>query len=191
MSQPDARDTQDPDPRTLPEEATAAPVVHTRASLLARAALSAVIAVALLWYPVGRAAWAAAVADHGRFEDAAVVDLRGRITSTEATPGSTDAPHRTSETIVCEYGDEPRRSTFVEDEAYAVGDAVPVAFLDSSLRVSRVAPGAGALDVYFGLAGWVIDLLLIPIGLGVALAAVVNLASSASPPRAVERHPEG
>ncbi len=187
MPQPDARDPEAP----LPEDpAPAAPVVHSRASLLARAALTAVIAGALLWYPARRAAWSVAVADHGRFEDAVVVELRGRITSTEATPGSAEVPHRTSETIVCEYGDEPRRSTFVEDAEYAVGDAVPVAFLDASTRVSRVAAGAGAADVYFGIAGWVIDLLLVPIGLGVAAAAALNLASSVAPSRSPERTAE-
>jgi hypothetical protein len=145
----------------------------SRGRALQRLALGGLVAGALLWTPAGRIGWALEAARSGVFEQAEVVELGSRALTRTDGGGTTYAVGE-AETVT--LGLAHRRVEVNREEGWELGSVVPVVSLGGDTgRIALAEPGAGVIGIYLGLDNWMVDLLLVPLGLLVGLVALLNL----------------
>ena len=163
----------------------------SRGRALVRLGITALLAGLLLWVPVTRLAWCLEVAADGAYGEGEVVEL-GEQEDARPDEAGGEGVVRTSATVIVAYGDPPRRTVFINRGSWELGSRIPLAWLPADVpdaegygtRVARVDAGAGVQALYFGIDGWPLDLVLVPLGLALALGVVLNLAAVVRPYRA-------
>jgi hypothetical protein len=158
------------------------PAEAPRSRSARRFVVTTLIAAALLWAPSGRVRWALATAERGVHGEAVVLRIEEREV-TRADGSGTDRVVGHNEVAVCRVGELPGEVVWDRRAGLDPGARVPVAWLpERPDLISRAGPDAGPVGLYLGLDGLpMIDLLLAPLGLLVALAALANLFDALRP----------